>query len=75
MKTVESGGKLLSHEVCNPQSLLGSMRVYYINNTILTTGIKSRRSKDLVKRYNEHYKEILLSGIIPVLNRMDNEVN
>ena len=47
----------------------------YTNNAILATGIKSRRSKDLVKRYDELYKELLLSGIISILQRMDNEVN
>ena len=47
----------------------------YTNNAILATGIKSRRSNDLVKGYDELYRDLLLSGIIPELQRMNNESN
>ena len=47
----------------------------YTNNEILATEIKSRRSEDLVKGYDKLYKDLLLSGIIPVLQRMGNETS
>ena len=47
----------------------------YINSAILATGIKSRLVKDIVKGYDEMYKKLLLSGIIPVLQRIDNETS
>ena len=47
----------------------------YTNNAILATAIASRLAKDIEKGYDELYKKLLLSGIIPVLQRMDNETN
>ena len=40
----------------------------------MATGIKSQRSNDIVKGYDELYKELLLSGIIPVLQQINNEI-
>ena len=48
---------------------------YYTNNAILATAIASRLAKDIKKGYDEIYKKLLLSGIIPVLQRMDNETS
>ena len=39
----------------------------YTNNAILATAIRSRLAKDIRKGYDEMYKKLLLSGIIPVL--------
>ena len=47
----------------------------YTNNAILATAIQSRLAKDIEKGYNELYKKLLLSGIILVLQRMDNETS
>ena len=47
----------------------------YTNNAILATGTKTRLAKDIVKGYDEMHKKLLLSGIIPVLQRMDNETS
>ena len=48
---------------------------YYTNNDILATGIKRHRAKDLVKGYDDFYKQLLLSEIIPMLQQMDNETS
>ena len=47
----------------------------YTNNTILATAIESRRAKHIEKWYYELYKKDLLSEIIPVLQRIDNETS
>ena len=48
---------------------------WYTNNAILATAIASRLAKDMEKRYNKLYKQLLPSGIIPVLQQMDNETS
>ena len=47
----------------------------YTNNAILATAIASHLAKDIEKGYDEQYKELLLSGTIPVLQRMGNETS
>ena len=47
----------------------------YTNNAILATAIQFRLPVDTEKEYNELYKKLLLSGIIPVLQRIDNETS
>ena len=47
----------------------------YTNNAILATAIASCRAKDIKEGYDKLYKKLLLSGIIPVLQSMDNETS
>ena len=47
----------------------------YTNNAILAEPIQSRLATDIEKGYNKLYKKLLLSGIIPVLQQMDNETS
>ena len=47
----------------------------YTNNAILATAIQTRLAVDIKKGYDVLYKKLLLSGIIPVLQRMDNETS
>ena len=47
----------------------------YTNNAIVATAIQTRLAVDIQKGYDVLYKKLLLSGIIPVLQRMDNETS
>ena len=47
----------------------------YTNKAILATAIVSCRVKQIEKGYDKLYKKFLLSGIIPILQRMDNETS
>ena len=47
----------------------------YTNNAILAEPIQTRLAVNIEKGYNKLYKKLLLSGIIPVLQRMDNETS
>ena len=47
----------------------------YTNNAILAEPVQTRLAVDIEKGYNKLYKKLLLSGIIPVLQQMDNETS
>ena len=45
------------------------------SNTILTEGAKSRTGTELATTYNNLYKRLTKSGIVPVIQRLDYEVS
>ena len=47
----------------------------YDSNAILATACKSRTGPDLVAAYDELHKRLIKAGIVPVIQRLDNEVS
>ena len=47
----------------------------YDSNAILAEGCKSRSETDLKKAYDKCYNRLTKAGIVPVIQRIDNEVS
>ena len=45
------------------------------SNAILAEGCKSRTGTDLTATYNKLYQRLIKAGIVPVIQRIDNEVS
>ena len=48
---------------------------FYIFEYILVEGIKSRTRTELTASYDTLYKRLTNAGIVPVIQRIDNEVS
>ena len=47
----------------------------YDSNAILAEGCKTRTATELTETYNKLYNRLTRSGIVPVIQRIDNEVS
>ena len=47
----------------------------YDSNAILAEGCKSRTATDLTAAYDKLYNRLTKAGIVPVMQRIDNEVS